>query len=193
MPARARTAIDDRDLGIIVLPEQRVGEGEATGPRPDDQVIGVGPDVRAGTISAARRKRKGPRPGGTGYSLTAVSTSQRLLAAFWILSGINHFRMPEVYESIMPDYVPRHREMVLWSGAAELAGGLLVIPRATRGLGRWWLLGVLAAVYPANVHMALHPERYPKIPPPALWARLPLQLVAAWWVWRATADAEAPA
>ena len=34
---------------------------------------------------------------------------------------------------------------------------------------------MLAAVYPANVHMALHPERYEQIPPVALWARLPLQ------------------
>ena len=54
-------------------------------------------------------------------------------------------------------------------------------------IARWWIIGVLAAVFPANVHMALHPERYSKVPEPALWARLPLQFVAAWWAWRATA------
>jgi len=117
-----------------------------------------------------------------------VSTSQRLLAAFWILGGLNHFRVPKTYEAIMPDYVPMHREMVLWSGVAEIAGGAAVIPRWGRGFARWWLLGVLAAVYPANVHMALHPERYPQIPRAALWARLPLQFLAAWWVWKATAE-----
>jgi uncharacterized membrane protein len=117
-----------------------------------------------------------------------MSTSQRLLAAFWIGAGINHFVSPRFYRAIRPDYVPAHAEMVLWSGVAEVVAGLLVIPRRTRNpIARWWILGVLAAVFPANVHMALHPERYPKIPEPALWARLPLQFVAAWWAWRATA------
>lgn len=117
-----------------------------------------------------------------------MNTSQRLLAAFWIAAGLNHFRVPKVYESIMPDWVPAHGPMVFWSGVAEVVGGVAVVPEGTRRFARWWLLGVLAAVYPANVHMTLHPERYEQIPPVALWARLPLQFAAAWWVWRATAD-----
>jgi uncharacterized membrane protein len=117
-----------------------------------------------------------------------MTLSQRLLAAFWIVAGLNHFRVPRLYESIMPDSLPAHRELVLASGAAEIAGGLLVIGERTRPIARPWLLGVLAAVFPANIHMALHPERYRKIPPAALWGRLPLQLLAAWWVWRATAE-----
>lgn len=116
-----------------------------------------------------------------------MTTSQRLLAAFWVLAGVNHFRVPKVYESIMPDFVPAHREMVLWSGVAEIVGGFAVVSPGTRNFARWWLLGVLAAVYPANVHMALHPERYEQIPQVALWARLPLQFACAYWVWRATA------
>ena len=116
-----------------------------------------------------------------------MSTSQRLLAAFWIVAGVNHFVNPRVYEAIMPDYLPAHRELVLWSGVAELIGGLAVIPSPTRRFARWWLLGVLAAVYPANIHMALNPDRYSRIPRPALWARLPLQFACAFWVWRATA------
>ncbi|MEO7197545.1 MAG: DoxX family protein [Solirubrobacterales bacterium] len=117
-----------------------------------------------------------------------MSTSQRLLAAFWILGGVNHFRAPKVYEAIMPDWVPMHREMVLWSGVAEIVGGTALFAPATRRFARWWLLGVLAAVYPANVHMALHPERYKQVPSVALWARLPLQFGCAWWVWTATAE-----
>lgn len=123
-----------------------------------------------------------------------MTTSQRLLAVFWIAAGINHFVNPRFYVAIMPDYVPAHRELVFWSGVAEVIGGLAVLGERTRNpFARWWILGVLAAVYPANVHMALNPERYPKIPEPALWARLPLQLVAAWWAWRATARPAAAA
>jgi uncharacterized membrane protein len=115
-----------------------------------------------------------------------MSTSQRILAAFWIGAGVNHFRVPKVYMAIMPDYFPAHREMVLWSGVAEIIGGAAVIAPGTRRFARWWLLGVLAAVYPANVDMALHPERFKSIPPVALWVRLPLQFACAWWVWKAT-------
>jgi len=117
-----------------------------------------------------------------------VSTSQRLLAAFWVAAGINHFVNPRIYESIMPDYLPAHRELVLWSGVAEIIGGVAVIPSRSRRFARWWLLGVLAAVYPANIHMALHPERYDSVPQLALWARLPLQFACAYWVWKATED-----
>ena len=78
----------------------------------------------------------------------------------------------------MPDYVPMHHEMVLWSGVAEIVGGIAVFRPGDARFARWWLLGVLAAVFPANVHMALHPERYKQIPPVALWARLPLQFAA---------------
>jgi hypothetical protein len=48
------------------------------------------------------------------------------------------------------------------AGAAELGGGLAIIPQRTRRGARWWLLTTLVAVYPANIHMALHPERFPK-------------------------------
>lgn len=122
---------------------------------------------------------------------TGLSTSQRLLAAFWIAAGANHFANRRAYEAIMPDYLPAHRELVFWSGVAEIVGGGAVVPRATRRFARWWLLGVLAAVYPANIHMTLHPERYERIPPLALWARLPLQFLCAWWVWKATAPGSA--
>lgn len=117
-----------------------------------------------------------------------MTNSQRLLAVFWIAAGVNHFVNPKFYEAIMPDYLPAHRELVQWSGVAEIIAGLAVIPRRTRNpFARWWILGVLAAVYPANIHMALHPERYSRVPKPGLYARLPLQFVAAWWAWRATA------
>ena len=108
------------------------------------------------------------------------------VAAGFLTSGVLHFTKTRWYEAIMPPYVPRHREMVLVSGAAEIAGGVAVLVAPARGFARWWLLALLAAVYPANVHMALNPRQYRKIPEPLLWARLPLQGVFAWLVWRAT-------
>ena len=115
--------------------------------------------------------------------------SQRLLAGFWLVAGVNHFLVPRQYEAIMPPYVPAHREMVQLSGVAEIVAGAAVIPDATRRpFARWWILGVLAAVFPANLHMALNPDQFPKIPRWALYVRLPIQLLFALWAWRATED-----
>ena len=105
----------------------------------------------------------------------------------FIVAGTLHFTHTRAYEAIMPPSVPRHRESVLISGAAEIAGGIGILVPRTRPLARWWMLALLAAVFPANVNMALNPERYRRIPAWALWLRLPFQGVFARAVWRATA------
>src|SRR3954451_20480257 len=107
---------------------------------------------------------------------------RRLCGPFFVLAGVVHFTRTRWYESIMPPYVPRHREMVYASGVAEIAGGLGLMTRRRRTAG-WWLLATLVAVFPANVHMALHHEDYP-VPGgrATLYARLPFQAVFMAWV-----------
>jgi uncharacterized membrane protein len=108
-------------------------------------------------------------------------------AIFWIAAGAMHFVIPRQYEAIVPPSLAKwKRELVVASGIAELAGGLAILPEQTRPVARWWLLATLAAVYPANLHMALHPEQFPKIPPAALWIRLPIQGLFALLTWRGT-------
>jgi uncharacterized membrane protein len=111
-----------------------------------------------------------------------------LLGAFFLAAGSLHFLRPKPYVAIVPDALPGKLEIVYASGVAELAGGALVLPRRTRRVAGWWLIATLIAVFPANVHMALHPERYRGIPPWALWLRLPLQGACIAWVHRATAE-----
>jgi uncharacterized membrane protein len=122
-----------------------------------------------------------------------VTRSQKGLATSFAFAGAMHFVIPRSYEAMMPPSLPRHREAVVVSGLAEIAGGIAVLPRRTRRLARWWLLALLAAVFPANVHMAVNPEQVrgldlDRVPRWALWARLPLQPLAMWWVWSATKD-----
>jgi uncharacterized membrane protein len=122
-----------------------------------------------------------------------MSFSQKALAAFFAFAGSMHFVVPRSYEAMMPPGLPRHREAILVSGLAEIAGALAVVPHRSRRFARWWLLALLAAVFPANVHMAINPEQVrgldlKRVPRWALWARLPLQPLAMLWVWRATRD-----
>jgi len=121
-----------------------------------------------------------------------MTWSQRLLVAFFTAAGALHFLRPGMYEDIMPGYVPAHHELVLASGAAEIGGALGVVSQRTRRLAGLWLVATLLAVFPANVHMALHPDRYPSLSPGLLWARLPLQALAIWWVLAATRSRSDP-
>jgi uncharacterized membrane protein len=109
-----------------------------------------------------------------------------LVGLTFVTTGVLHFTHTSVYERIMPPYVPMHREAVLVSGAAEILGGAAILAPKTRPVARWWLLALLAAVFPANLHMALNPKDYKQIPGWALWLRLPLQGAFGWSVWRAT-------
>jgi uncharacterized membrane protein len=121
-----------------------------------------------------------------------MNLPQKALAAFFGTMGTLHFAIPRQFEAIVPPGLPA-REAVAVSGVAELAGAAALAHPASRRFARWWLLGLLIAVFPANVHMAVNPEQVRgldlrKVPRWTLWARLPLQPLAMIWVWRATRD-----
>ena len=104
----------------------------------------------------------------------------------FVVAGLLHFAAPGTYERIMPPYLPLHRELVYASGAAEVLGGLGLLPRRTRPAAGVGLILLLAAVLPANVQMLLDARAAGK---PSwwvalLWLRLPLQGVLAAGVWR---------
>ncbi|MGI8805077.1 MAG: DoxX family protein [Thermoleophilaceae bacterium] len=106
-----------------------------------------------------------------------------------MIAGTLHFVRREMYEAIVPPYVPRAREAVAVSGAAEIAGGLAALSPRLRAFTRWWLTGLLLAVFPANVHMAVNPDQVRggrRIPRWLLWVRLPVQALLIAWVWRGT-------
>ena len=137
---------------------------------------------RAGRARELRRRRRGAGARGRGLRPARLGA-----ALFWIVAGTMHFVIPRQYQAIMPPYLERwKRELVVASGVAELAGGVAVLPERTRRGARWWLLATLVAVYPANIHMAVNAKDFPKIPEPALWARLPVQGLFAWLTWRGT-------
>jgi uncharacterized membrane protein len=116
-----------------------------------------------------------------------------LLAAAFIYVGVGHFTGPEFFVAIVPPYLPEPLLLVYASGVAEIAGGVGVLVPRLRRLAGWGLLALLVAVYPANIHMALHPELFPQMTPAALYGRLPFQFLFAAWVWWATKPDATPA
>ena len=114
------------------------------------------------------------------------SPSRATLAAFWLVAGAMHFIRPRFYDNIAPPPLRDHaRELTYISGVAELIGAALAAA-APAPVARWYLLLLLAAVYPANIWMLFEPERYPDVPRWGLLARLPIQILFAWHVLHAT-------
>ena len=116
------------------------------------------------------------------HRLTYIS--RWLFGLFFMAAGANHFVNTPFYVSIMPPYLPWPVALVYISGVAEIGlGGLLLFERWSQ-LAAWGLIALLIAVFPANVHMALHPELYQWASPLGLWLRLSLQgALIAWAYW----------
>ena len=128
------------------------------------------------------------------YQLIMIEVLDRLkqpllyvLAPAFIIAGVLHFVVPELYVQIIPPFVPAPLAVVYLSGLAEIAVGVgLLIPR-TRQHAAWATVGLLVAIFPANIYMATHGVVIEGMPgggdPSELvrWGRLPLQGVLILW------------
>ena len=132
--------------------------------------------------------------------MTMLRTMMRwLLGLLFVTAGVLHFLFADYYVRIMPPYLPWHLALVYVSGVAEASLGVLLLVPLFQAVAAWGLIALLIAVFPANVHMALHPDLFPQYEPAMLWGRLPLQgvLIAwAYWftgriVWRRLSEPEA--
>jgi uncharacterized membrane protein len=86
---------------------------------------------------------------------------QWLLGIAFIAAGALHFLYAEFYLKIMPPFLPAPLFLVYVSGFFEVALGVLfLIPKYTR-LAAYGLIGLLIAVFPANVYMAANPQLFP--------------------------------
>src|SRR5262249_17312208 len=132
------------------------------------------------------------RPGRAGMSI-AKRVLLYVQAGFYLLASVPHFLAPGAYLPMMPDYLPAHAELVFLSGVAEALCGLgLLLPPPPR-LAAWATIALLIAIFPANIHVALHdvPLFGAKEGAGALnWLRLPLQGVLIAWAWWYTREPE---
>jgi uncharacterized membrane protein len=97
--------------------------------------------------------------------------------------GILHFLVPKQFEEAIPKQLPARRALVYASGVTELATGLGSLHPKTRRWAGYLGIATMVGVFPANVQMSLEPEKYP-VPPAALHARLPFQLLFVYWLYK---------
>jgi uncharacterized membrane protein len=110
----------------------------------------------------------------------------KVVVGAFLVSGAVHLIKPEVYEPLMPSWVPAHREVILASGVAELAGALGMLFPPTRRLAGLASAALLVGVFPGNIKMAVDASKTRNTPfKAATYARLPLQLPMIRGAWRA--------
>src|ERR1700688_4651429 len=85
------------------------------------------------------------------------------MAIFYFVAGVLHLLRPEAFLPIMPNWVPAPREVILFTGACEIAGAVALVTRSLR----WWagvMLALYAAgVFPANIKHAVYNVQFTRI------------------------------
>ncbi len=109
--------------------------------------------------------------------------SRWTLSAIYLTAGIFHLSTPDTFLMIMPDWVPWPRDVVLVTGACEIAGALALPTRMLRRAAGAALALYAICVFPANIKHA-----FVGLPTGQIqlgwWyhgPRLALQPVLVWW------------
>lgn len=103
-----------------------------------------------------------------------------VMGVFYVIAGLNHFINPNFYKKMIQNFLPYVTQIVYISGVIEIMLGIGVCFYETRSLSAIGIILLLIAIFPANINMALHPEKW-KFSPIMLCLRLPLQLLLIYW------------
>jgi uncharacterized membrane protein len=113
--------------------------------------------------------------------------SLAIMAIFYLLAGINHFRNPTAYYAIIPPYLPHPHLINIVSGFSEIILALLLFNHATRKIACYLIIAMLIAFVPAHIYMiqAGFCTGSFCLPSWALWVRLLiLQPLLIAWAWK---------
>jgi uncharacterized membrane protein len=106
-----------------------------------------------------------------------------LMAAIYAAAGGLHLAAADKFLVIMPPGIPFGRQVVLFTGACELAGAAGLLWPPTRRLAGIMLALYALCVWPANIYQALWHVQAPPLPD-SWWyhgPRLAFQPVLMWW------------
>ena len=116
--------------------------------------------------------------------LKKVSTITLILG--YLAAGINHFRVPEFYIAIIPQYIPYPQFMNAAAGICEIIFGLGLAFKITRKYAAWGVILMLAVFLPVHISMITDTPfklGITTVSPLFAWLRLALQPVLIVWAW----------
>jgi uncharacterized membrane protein len=110
-----------------------------------------------------------------------------LQSIFYIVAGINHFRSPKIYYTLIPPYFPWHPLINIMAGVAEIVLGIGLLFVYIRKQAAYGIVLLLLAFIPAHIY---HIQMNGCLPGLCFgvwvaWVRLlvvhPLLIAWAWW------------
>ncbi len=78
------------------------------------------------------------------------------LAALMAVSGVTHFTNPGYYRGLVPSWLPARSALVVLSGLADVAVGVLVAVPATRRTGARATAALITTYLPAHLEPLRH-------------------------------------
>lgn len=108
---------------------------------------------------------------------------QYLMGIIFILTGLNHFRVPKIYERIIPPYIPSHKNMVMLSGVAEVFLGILLLIPSMQSFAAWAIILMMLLFLPVHIFMLQDKRAGSGLPKWLLILRIPLQFAIIYWAW----------
>ena len=106
-----------------------------------------------------------------------------VMAAFYAVAGLVHLAAPNAFLPIVPGWVPSPREVVLATGACEIAGAIGLLTPQFRVWAGIALATYAVCVFPANIKHAVEGITVAGLPS-SWWyhaPRLAAQPVLVWW------------
>ena len=105
------------------------------------------------------------------------------MAFIYVFAGFMHFIKPKAYMRIMPRYLPNHKALVFWSGAAEIVLGIGLCFPLTKNLAIWGIIAMLAVFFLVHFYMLTGKKAAAGIPRWVLILRIPLQFGLIYWAY----------
>lgn len=109
-----------------------------------------------------------------------------VMAALYFLAGLNHFRSPQAYESIIPGWMGNSGMLNIMAGIAEIILAILLLFKQTRKWACYGIMLMLVVFIPIHIHMIVEGLGINGVAmaPWILWVRLLLlQPLLIFWAW----------
>ena len=106
-----------------------------------------------------------------------------VMAALYILAGLNHFRVPKIYTKIIPPLFPAPKVLNILAGLAEIVLGILLCFPSATSYAALGIMALLIAIFPANMYMYLNDNVSLGLSKTIRFIRLPLQIVLLYWAY----------
>ena len=109
-----------------------------------------------------------------------------VMSFLYVFIGVKHFLDPQYFINITPPQIEYKSIAVYFTGALEVAGGLLILNKKTRKMGSHVLIFLLLIVFPANIYLYLceTPQQLLGISEAQALTRMPFQaplILLAYW------------